>query len=93
VLSPTTWAITLFYLFIMGYRAGIFFLVLGILLLLFFILGYLADENYYPACLGGMLLAAVGLVLALRHRPPPVQSERFQAWKKISGRKDRGKPE
>jgi len=76
----------------MGYRAGIFFLVLGILLLLFFILGYLAGENYYPACLGGALLAAVGLVLAIRHRPPPAQSERFQTWKKFSGRKDRGEP-
>ena len=67
----------------MGHRAGIFFLIIGILLLSVFILSYLSDEIYYPACLGGILLTALGLVLAIRHRPPPAQSERFQTWKKF----------
>lgn len=77
----------------MGYRAGIFFLLIGILLLILFIIAYKADVTYPLACLGGVLLIALGLVLLIRHRPPPVQSERFQTWKKFSGRNSRGKPE
>jgi cobalamin synthase len=73
----------------MSYRAGIFFLIIGFLLIFYFIMTYFAEAASALACLGGVLSLSLGLVLYLRHRPPAVQSERFQTWKKFTGRNSR----
>ncbi len=78
---------------IMRYRTGQFFLVTGILLCVFFIITYSAQATNFLACLGGIVSLLLGIMLMLRNRPAPVNSERFQAWKKFQGRGSSAKPE
>ncbi len=67
----------------MSYRFGWFLVVLGLILLIIFSISVLGGETNIPMCLGSGMCLILGLILAIRNRPPSVAGGRFRTINKF----------
>ena len=67
----------------MNHRIGIFLIVIGILLLLYFVVSIQAGETALYVGVGALLLLIIGTFLAIRFRPGVEQATRFRSFNKF----------
>ena len=75
-----------------GLRTGRFLTVLGIIFLVFFLLSDVGSNPKYDLFLYSAACLTLGIYMARRNRPPPVESSRFRVLKK-KPKKDKKKEE
>jgi len=71
----------------MARQIGFFFLYIGIIITIIAITSFQIDDPVYGALMLGIGFIIFGIFLAWRYRPPPTESERFKAWKKMTSKK------
>jgi VIT1/CCC1 family predicted Fe2+/Mn2+ transporter len=68
----------------MASQIGMFFLFIGLILLLIFGAVASAGEYVVSMCLAGSALFALGATIMWKNRKPPTPSDRFHTVKRIS---------
>jgi hypothetical protein len=66
-----------------GKRIGLFFTIIGLILMMFLVASVLIGEPQLWTLPSGMLITILGLVLVLRRRTPPTPSGRFRTIRTV----------
>ena len=70
-------------------KVGTFFIFVGVVLIVLFVLSDIAHAREFHYLLYGMLVLLVGILFVGTHPKPPVESERFRLLKRKSEKQKR----
>lgn len=71
----------------MGRQIGLFFLVVGLLVVFIFAASFQVNQPEYVACLIGLASLMLGAFLIYRYRRRPAETDRFRLIGKMRNRK------